>query len=92
MNMLHADTVLRFSPVASMQSLGDGAVVLLADSGQLYTCNETTEAVLKLVDGQRSLGEIIDVALERYETSRATLEEDFTAIALELVQEGVLQA
>ena len=46
----------------------------------------------KLVDGQRSLGDIIDLALDRYETSRTTLEEDFTAIALELVQEGILQA
>ena len=34
-----------------MQSVGDGAVVLLATSGQMYTCNSTTEVFLRHVDG-----------------------------------------
>jgi len=39
-----SETVLRLVDDASVQHVGDGAVVLLARSGQLYTCNSTTEA------------------------------------------------
>src|SRR5690606_2730198 len=44
------DEVFAFSPTASFQSVGDGAVVLLADSGQLYSCNDTSEAFLRHID------------------------------------------
>ena len=83
-------TVLRVSPVATMQSAGDGAVILLTDSGQIYTCNETTETLLNLVDGKRSLDDVIDLALEEYETDRATLEADYLQLASKLVGEGIL--
>lgn len=84
------DEVLAFSPVASFQSVGDGAVVLLADSGQLYSCNDTSEAFLRHIDGKRSLGEIIDLLAEEYEADREVLEADFAELAESLKQEGVI--
>lgn len=85
------DTVLAFTPVASFQSLGEGAVILLADSGQLYTCNETTESFLNHIDGNRTLRDIVECALLEYEVDRERLNEDFRTIAGELVSEGILQ-
>jgi hypothetical protein len=76
--------------VASFQSVGDGAVVLLADSGQLYSCNDTSEAFLRHIDGKRSLGEIIDLLAEEYEVERVVLEADFAELAESLKQEGVI--
>ena len=70
------DEVFAFSPVASFQSVGDGAVVLLADSGQLFSCNDTSEAFLRKVDGKRKLSEIIDLLAEEYEVSRDVLSAD----------------
>jgi hypothetical protein len=84
------DEVFAFSPVASFQSVGDGAVVLLADSGQLYSCNDTSEAFLRHIDGKRSLGEIIDLLAEEYEVERVVLEADFAELAESLKQEGVI--
>jgi hypothetical protein len=84
------DEVFAFSPVASFQSVGDGAVVLLADSGQLYSCNDTSEAFLRHIDGKRSLGEIIDLLAEEYEVERDVLEADFAELAESLRQEGVI--
>jgi hypothetical protein len=55
MTAIQETTVLALSPVASFQSLGDSAVILMTDSGQLYTCNQTTESFLKKIDGLRSL-------------------------------------
>jgi hypothetical protein len=84
------DEVFALSPVASFQSVGDGAVVLLADSGQLYSCNDTSEAFLRHVDGKRSLGEIVDLLAEEYEVERDVLEADFAELAESLKQEGVI--
>jgi pyrroloquinoline quinone biosynthesis protein D len=84
------DEVFAFSPVASFQSVGDGAVVLLADSGQLYSCNETSEAFLRHVDGRRSLGEIVELLTQEYEVERHVLEADLAELAESLKQEGVI--
>ena len=82
--------VYSLSPVASFQSVGDGAVVLLADSGQLYSCNDTSEAFLRHVDGKRSLGDIVDLLAEEYEVDREMLEADLAELAENLKQEGVI--
>ncbi|MDX8510761.1 PqqD family protein [Mesorhizobium captivum] len=83
-------TVLRMADDASVQHVGDGAVVLLARSGQLYTCNGTTEAFLDKVDGARNLDQIVDLLSDEFEVDKATLGEDMTALAAELVAEGIL--
>ncbi len=82
--------VFALSPVASFQSVGDGAVVLLADSGQLYSCNETSEAFLRHVDGKRSLSDIVDLLAEEYEVERSVLEADLAELADSLKREGVI--
>ncbi len=87
---LARDTVLRMADDASVQHVGDGAVVLLAKSGQLYTCNGTTEAFLDKVDGQRSLGEVVDLLAAEFEVDRVTLDDDMTALAAELIAERIL--
>jgi len=84
------DEVFALSPVASFQSVGDGAVVLLADSGQLYSCNDTSEAFLRHVDGKRSLSEIVDLMAQEYEVERDVLEADLAELAESLKQEGVI--
>ncbi len=85
-------TVLALAPAATFQSVGEGAVILMIDSGQLYTCNETTEAFLKAVDGKRSLGEIIDRILVEFEIDRATLRDDLIALAGDLSNQGIVTA
>ncbi|TPN56200.1 MULTISPECIES: PqqD family protein [unclassified Mesorhizobium] len=85
-------TVLRLAEDASLQHVGDGAVVLLARSGQLYTCNGTTEAFLGKVDGTRSLDQIVGLLCEEFEVDKGTLAEDMAALATELVSEGILAA
>jgi hypothetical protein len=72
--------VFAFSPVASFQSVGDGAVILLADSGQLFSCNDTSEAFLRQVDGKRTLDEIVALLAEEYEIARDVLAFDLTEL------------
>ena len=90
--MIEPGTILSITEDASMQDMGDGAVVLLADSGQLYTCNETTQAFLAKVDGQRSLGDIVALLCDEFEVDAATAGADFQLLAEELVSEGIVGA
>ncbi len=84
-------TILSISDNASFQSLGEGAVVLLIDSGQLYTCNEATEAFLKLVDGRRPFEAVVDALLGEFDIERATAAGDFLEIAEQLRSEGIVE-
>ena len=85
-----SETVLRMADDASVQHVGDGAVVLLARSGQLYTCNDTTEAFLGKVDGTRNLDQIVDLLSDEFDVDKATLDQDMAELAAELVAEGIL--
>lgn len=91
MSTIEATTVLALAPMASVQSVGEGAVVLLADSGQLYTCNETTEAFLLKLDGERNFAEVIDLLGAEFEADSDTLAADFASLALQLLDERVIR-
>ena len=90
MAQIGSEMVLRLADDASVQHVGDGAVVLLARSGQLYTCNGTTEAFLDKVDGARSLDQIVVLLSDEFEVDKDTLDQDMAALAAELVSEGIL--
>jgi hypothetical protein len=85
-----SEMVPRLANDASVQHVGDGAVVLLARSGQLYTCNGTTEAFLDKVDGARSLDQIVGLLSDEFEIDKDTLDQDMVALATDLIAEGVL--
>ena len=85
-------TVLTFTSRASFQSVGDGGVVLLADSGQLYSCNETTEAFLRNVDGKRSFGEIAALFCDEFEIDETTAKSDLADLVRTLIDEGIVES
>jgi pyrroloquinoline quinone biosynthesis protein D len=91
MTKIDETTVLSLAPNASFQAMGEGAVILMLDSGQLYTCNETTEAFLKLIDGQRDFGAIISLLLGEFDIDREALSGDLLPIAGELRSAGVVE-
>ncbi len=90
MTEIAESVVPRFLPNASFQAVDDGAVILLADTGQLYTCNETTEAFLRRIDGERNFGAILDGLMAEYALDRPTALGDFSALAAELAAEGII--
>jgi hypothetical protein len=83
--------VFALAPNASFQALGEGAVILMIDSGQLYTCNESTEAFLKMLNGERSFGAILDLLVAEFAIDRETLAQDFLPIVGELRSEGIVE-
>jgi pyrroloquinoline quinone biosynthesis protein D len=77
----------------SVQSLGDdeGAVVLMIESGQLFTCNDTTAAVLRAAEGGITFDQLIVQLLTIFEVAEAELREDISALARQLVAEGLVR-
>jgi pyrroloquinoline quinone biosynthesis protein D len=84
--------IFSLSPKVSFQALGqgEGAVVLTLESGQLYTCNDTTTAFLSALDGKRTFDTVTGVLEDEFEVDREELRADLTALATHLLDEGVI--
>lgn len=91
MSSIDSSAVFALEDRASMQSVGDGAVVLLTDSGQLFTCNETTEAFLSKLDGQRTFSQVIELLGTEFNADEATLSDDFGGLAQQLLEEQIIR-
>jgi pyrroloquinoline quinone biosynthesis protein D len=91
-SMLGETTIISLTPAATFQPLGEseGAVVLMTDSGQLYTCNDTTVALLQALDGVRSFGSIVDELLDEFDVEREVLAADLSKLVGELEREGIV--
>lgn len=86
-------TALALADGVSVQHLGEeeGAVVLRFDSGQLYTCNDTTAEVLRLLAPGTSFGALIAALLALFEVEDADLRADVAGILADLSREGLVR-
>lgn len=87
-----AETVYRLSDMAKFRSMGDSAVILMIDSGQLFSCNETADAFLKHVNGVRTTGEIAKLVALEFDVDPDILMKDLDELIRQLVEENVLIA
>ncbi|OQX30648.1 MAG: hypothetical protein B0D96_11370 [Candidatus Sedimenticola endophacoides] len=90
MTVIQPTSRLRLGDQVSCQTVDDGAVVLMADSGQLYTCNETTGAFLARVDGRQTFSEIVASFVDEFEIDERTAREDLSELAGNLLDEGII--
>jgi hypothetical protein len=92
MVMLDETSRLRRADEIAYQSLGpqEDTVILSLRTGQLHTGNETTRAFLDALDGERTLGEILDRLGTEYDVAREKLQADLTRLAENLLREGIV--
>jgi hypothetical protein len=90
--MISDQSCLRLADNVALQAVGDDgrAVLLELNSGQLFTCNETTRDFLAALDGERTFGQAVDVVLAQYEVERSVLHADLLAMAEELASEKLI--
>ena len=81
---------LRFNPTASYRSLGDAGIILMADSGQLYSTNASGAVFLDELQKGRSTEEAVVSVLDQFDVEQARLEEDLTELVEYLLKENVL--
>jgi pyrroloquinoline quinone biosynthesis protein D len=94
MSSLSQNARLKLANDVTFQSLGPGeeTVVLSLNSGYLYTCNETTEAFLRRLDGRRPLAAVIDLLFGEFQVSCEALSADMTELATKLLEEKLIVA
>jgi len=57
---------------------------------ELYTLNETGQAIWKKLDGQRTLKDVAALLMSEYNTPLADIESDVLCFASELTRRGIL--
>jgi hypothetical protein len=57
---------------------------------ELYTLNQTAQAIWQQLDGQRTLGEVAAALGQQFEATPAELEADVVGFAAEMVRRGIL--
>jgi hypothetical protein len=57
---------------------------------ELYSLNETGQAIWQKLDGVRTLAAVVDALTSEFETPRAELETDVLGFAGEMVRRGIL--
>lgn len=92
MAQLNETTVLSLSPDASMRAIGDGAVILMVKSGQLYSCNETARDFISRLDGARNFRTVAAEIAAEYDVAPEVLQQDLYELLGYLLDEGVLVA
>lgn len=84
--------VFSLSKSVSFQPLGEGegAVVLLIESGDIFTCNDTTSAFLRVLDGNRTFERLFELLADQFEVDRPVLRADLERLATNLVEQGII--
>ena len=87
--MLPCDCLKRDEDVIA-QPNGVGLVLFHMTSGNYYSLNEMGTRIWELCDGSRSLDEIVDLLESEYEAPREVVLKDCSALAAELLANGLL--
>jgi hypothetical protein len=84
------ETVFERSADVNSTVLDREAVLLNLESGVYYTLNPVGAAIWDLLDGERSLGKILDGVCERFDVSVPVAQRDVAALASQLRREGLI--
>jgi pyrroloquinoline quinone biosynthesis protein D len=84
--------VFSLSDSVSFQPLGEGegAVVLLIETGDIFTCNDTTSAFLRALDGNRTFESSCELLAGQFDVEPPVLRADLEKLATNLVERGII--
>lgn len=89
--MIADDAVLRVRRPVRYRVIGGEGVVVVQDEAHVVGLNPTGVAVLRLLDGERNVGDVVRALAAAYEADPARLRADVAALAGELVRLGVVE-
>lgn len=85
-----AELVFHLSDKATFRSLGDSGVILMLDSGQMYSCNTTAEAFLRRLDGVKTTTAIASEIGGEFDVDSQILLGDMEELISHLLSEEVI--
>ena len=80
--------------LATLEQGGDVAdegTLILVDSGQVFELNLLGADIWKLCDGERTVGEVVDDLIDRYDVEREELEGDVRAFLSQMEGKGWME-
>lgn len=77
-------------PQVASRIVDGEALLVLADSGEVTVLNGVGSRVWELVDGSRSVAQIVDSLVEEYEMTRDEVQQDVTSFIRELIENKIL--
>ena len=80
----------RLSPSASFRDLGEEGIILMADSGQLYSTNQTGSVFIQNLQNGDAWKQAIEIIISEYDVERHIVESDLKDLITYLVSEAVL--
>lgn len=72
-----------------VEPLGSGVVLFAPQGGACFELDEVAAFAWKLLDGRRTLGQVIDAVAEEFSVSHAAASADLLRLAAAIVQEGL---
>lgn len=82
--------VPRLRPDVRYRLVGGQAVVIVQEAGEALVLNEVGSRILELVDGERSVADIVSVLREEFDAAPEELASDVSGYLADLVEAGVL--
>jgi len=87
---MNPEARLQFGKGIKLRRDLDGSTMLLVPEGALML-NRPAAAALELVDGERTLGEIVAAVVERFEVAPEQAREDLNALFDRLAERGFIR-
>lgn len=87
---MNEQTSLRFGKGVKLRREPDGSAMLLVPEGALVL-NSVATAALELVDGTRSLVQIVETVVDRFDVTPERAREDVQALFERLSERGFVQ-
>lgn len=82
--MIDPEAVLALRKDVRFRRVADEGVVLVQEDGRVLGVNDSGARVLELMDGQRTLREIVDVLEREVDAERTAIEADVAAFVARL--------
>jgi hypothetical protein len=82
--------ILAKAPTSAWRLIAGEAVILSLDTKVLRGLNDVGSRVWDLIDGQRTVSDIIDVIVEEFDVPRAQAAGDVEAFARQLLDKGLV--
>ena len=85
------DKIFKLNSNASFRELGEEGIILMTDSGQLYSTNETGTAFINHLGNGMRFQEIIEQLSKEFDVASDILTQDLTELAEHLFAEDILR-
>jgi hypothetical protein len=82
--------ILTKAPTSAWRLIAGEAVILSLDTKVLRGLNDVGSRVWDLIDGQRTVSDIVDVIVDEFDVPRAEAAEDIDAFVRRLLDKGLV--